>query len=52
MIDLVNVKHANVMIGTFGHQLWVCTEDGTILRIKADTITLDDRRVDKSADKD
>lgn len=45
MIDRVNVEHANIMIGQAGHHLWVCTEGGTVLRIKANSITLDDRRV-------
>jgi hypothetical protein len=50
MIDIVNAKHANVMIGEHGHHVWVCTEDGTQIRIKADHVTLDDRRIDKSVD--
>lgn len=50
MIDLLGVGHANVMIGEEGHRVWVCTEGGTILRVKASKVTLDDRRINKDAD--
>jgi len=47
MIDLVGVEHVNVMISEHGHRLWVCTENGTVLRIKAKNVTLDDQRINK-----
>lgn len=45
MIDLVGVEHANVMISEHARHLWVCTEKGTVLRIKAKTVTLEDLRL-------
>lgn len=45
MIEIVDAESANVMIGALGHHVWVCTETGTVLRIKAGTVTLDDRRI-------
>lgn len=50
MVDLVNVECANVLIGELGHHLWVCTENGTALRIKAGMVTLDDRRISRDND--
>lgn len=50
MIDIINAKCVNVMIGELGHHVWVCTEEGTQIRIKAEIVTLDDRRINKSKD--
>lgn len=47
MVDILNAEEVNVVIGELGHHLWVCTENGTILRAKAKNITLDDRRLKK-----
>jgi hypothetical protein len=45
MIDLVGVEQVQVMISAHAHRLWVCTENGSVLRVKADKVLLDDQRV-------
>jgi hypothetical protein len=47
MVDLIGVKVANVLIDEFGRRIWVCTEEGTVLRIRAKSVTLEDRRLVK-----
>jgi hypothetical protein len=46
-IDYVDVEMANVLIDEFGRRIWVCTEEGTVLRIRAKSVTLEDRRLVK-----
>lgn len=47
MLDLLGVDAVQVLIGDHGKRLWVCTtEHGTVLRVKAERITLEDRRHD------
>lgn len=35
----------NVVVSEDGRRLWVCTENGTVLRAKVARITVDDRRI-------
>lgn len=45
-LDIVGAQAVNVMISEDGRRLWVCTEGGTVLRIKSEVpVTLDDMRV-------
>jgi hypothetical protein len=49
-LDIVGVERANIMISEDGRRLWVCTENGTVLRVKAGKVTLDDKRLAKDDD--
>lgn len=50
-LELINVDMINVMISEDGRRVWVCTEEGTVLRAKLgnvkEQITLDDKRLIK-----
>lgn len=50
-LEIIGAEMVNVMISEDGRRVWVCTENGTVLRAKlgknTDRITLDDRRIVK-----
>lgn len=50
-LEIIGAEMCNVMISEDGRRVWVCTEEGTILRVKlgnvTDRITLEDKRLNK-----
>lgn len=50
-LEVIGAEMVNVMLSEDGRRVWVCTEDGTILRVKlgstTDRVTLEDRRIVK-----
>lgn len=55
MIDITDAQAVHVLISPHGHRLWVCTENGTVLRIKLhrdSCIELEDQRVEWSVSVD
>lgn len=50
-LEIIGAEMVNVMISEDGRRVWVCTENGTVLRAKlgssTDQITLEDRRIVK-----
>lgn len=50
-LEIIGAEMVNVMISEDGRRVWVCTESGTVLRVKLGDptarISLDDRRIVK-----